>query len=88
MLFSSIAMRGTKKAVYLRFYNPAQHKGNKLQHKDMFKKRVPTFISGDSLFYNDWIKLNIDDRVPFQNRPYKTNFHQKKYYPILMVLIF
>lgn len=66
MLFSSIAMRGHKKVVYLRFYHPAQHGG---VNCDMVicsnKKRVPTFISGDSSFINDLIKLNIDNRVPF-----------------------
>ena len=82
-------MRGYKKVVYLRFYHPAQHGG---MNYDMVtcsnKKRVLTFISEDSSFINNLIKLNINDRVPFENRPYKTNFHQKKYYPILMVLIF
>lgn len=66
MLFSFIAMRGYKKVVYLRFYHPAQHGG---VNCDMVicsnKKRVPTFISGDSSFINDLIKLNINDRVPF-----------------------
>lgn len=66
MLFSSIAMRGYKKVVYLRFYHPAQHGG---MNYDMVtysnKKRVPTFISGNSSFINDLIKLNINDRVPF-----------------------
>lgn len=66
MLFSSIAMRGHKKVVYLRFYHPAQHGG---VNCDMVicsnKKRVPTFICGDSSFINDLIKLNIDNRVPF-----------------------
>ena len=59
MLFSSIAMRGYKKVVYLRFYHPAQHGG---MNYDMVtcsnKKRVPTFISGNSSFINDLIKLN------------------------------
>lgn len=66
MLFSSIAMRGHKKVVYPRFYHPAQREG---VNCDMMicsnKKRVPTFISGDSSFINDLIKLNINDRVPF-----------------------
>ena len=66
MLFSSIAMRGHKKVVYLRFYHPAQRGG---MNYDMVtcsnKKRVPTFISGNSSFINDLIKLNINDRVPF-----------------------
>ncbi len=66
MLFSSIAMRGYEKVVYLRFYHPAQHGG---MNYDMGicsnKKRLPTFISGDSSFINDLIKLNINDRVPF-----------------------
>ena len=66
MLFSSIAMRGYKKVVYLRFYHPTQHGG---MNYDMEicsnKKRVPTFISGNSSFINDLIKLNISDRVPF-----------------------
>jgi hypothetical protein len=66
MLFSSIAMRGHKKVMYLRFYHPAQRGG---VNCDMVicsnKKRVPTFISGDSSFINDLIKLNINDRVPF-----------------------
>ena len=66
MLFSSIAMRGYKKVVYLRFYHPTQHGG---MNYDMVtcsnKKRVLTFISEDSSFINDLIKLNINDRVPF-----------------------
>ena len=66
MLFSSIAMRGYKKVVYLRFYHPAQLGG---VNYDMMicsnKKRVPTFISEDSSFINNLIKLNINDRVPF-----------------------
>lgn len=66
MLFSSIAMRGYKKVVYLRFYHPTQHGG---MNYDMeicsASKRVPTFISEDSSFINDLIKLIINDRVPF-----------------------
>ena len=66
MLFSSIAMRGYKKVVYLRFYHPTQHGG---MNYDMEicsnRKRVPTFISEDSSFTNDLIKLIINDRVPF-----------------------
>ena len=66
MLFSSIAMRGYKKVVYLRFYHPTQHGG---MNYDMEicsnRKRVPTFIGEDSSFINDLIKLIINDRVPF-----------------------
>ena len=66
MLFSSIAMRGYKKVVYLRFYHPTQHGG---MNYDMEicsnRKRVPTFISEDSSFINNLIKLNINDKVPF-----------------------
>ena len=66
MLFSSIAMRGYKKVVYLRFYHQTQHGG---MNYDMEicsnRKRVPTFISEDSSFINDLIKLIINDRVPF-----------------------
>ena len=66
MLFSSIAMRGYKKVVYLRFYHPTQYGG---MNYDMEicsnRKRVPTFISEDSSFINDLIKLIINDRVPF-----------------------
>ena len=66
MLFSSIAMRGYKKVVYLRFYHPTQHGG---MNYDMEicsnRERVPTFISEDSSFINDLIKLIINDRVPF-----------------------
>ena len=66
MLFSSIAMRGYKKVVYLRFYHPTQHGG---MNYDMEicsnRKRVPTFISEDSSFINDLIKLIINDREPF-----------------------
>lgn len=66
MLFSSIAMRGHKKVVYLRFYHPTQH-GGVIYDIEICsnKKRVPTFISGDSSFIYDLIKLNINDRVPF-----------------------
>ena len=53
MLFSSIAMRGYKKVVYLRFYHPAQHGG---MNYDMVtcsnKKRVLTFISEDDTVQN------------------------------------
>ena len=66
MLFSSMAMRGHKKVVYLRFYHPTQHGG---MNYDMEicsnKKRVLTFISEDSSFINNLIKLNINDKVPF-----------------------
>lgn len=59
-------MRGYKKVVYLRFYHPTQHGG---MNYDMEicsnRKRVPTFISEDSSFINDLIKLIINDRVPF-----------------------
>jgi hypothetical protein len=52
--------------VYLRFYHPTQHGG---MNYDMEicsnRKRVPTFISEDSSFINDLIKLIINDRVPF-----------------------
>lgn len=66
MLFSSIAMRGHKKVVYLRFYHPAQRGGvNCNMVTCSNKKRVPTFISGNSSFINNLIKLNINDRVPF-----------------------
>ena len=66
MLFSSIAMRGYKKVVYLRFYHPTQHGGvNYDMEICSNRKRVPTFISEDSSFINDLIKLNINDRVPF-----------------------
>ena len=62
MLFSSIAMRGHKKAVYLRFYHPAQHGGVNCDMEICSnKKRVLTFISKDSSFMNDLIKLNIND---------------------------
>lgn len=58
--------RGTKKVVYFRFYNPAQHRGVNCDMEICSnKKRVPTFISGDSSFINDLIKLNIGNRVPF-----------------------
>ena len=66
MLFSSIAMRGYKKVVYLRLYHPTQHGG---MNYDMEicsnRKRVPTIISEDSSFINNLIKLNINDKVPF-----------------------
>ena len=65
MLFSSIAMRGYKKVVYLRFYHPAQHGGMNYDMVTCSKKRVLTFISEDSSFINNLIKLNINDRVPF-----------------------
>ena len=66
MLFSSIAMRGYKKVVYLRFYHPTQHGGMNYDMEICSKiKRVPTFISEDSSFINDLIKLIINDRVPF-----------------------
>ena len=66
MLFSSMAMRGHKKVVYLRFYHLAQHGEVNYDMKICSnKKRVPTFISEDSSFINDLIKLNINDRVPF-----------------------
>lgn len=78
MLFSSIAMRGYKKVVYLRFYHPAQHGG---MNYDMVtcsnKKRVLTFISEDSSFINNLIKLNINDRVPFKTDPIKLTFIKK-----------
>ncbi|RHE21068.1 hypothetical protein DW763_03115 [Bacteroides uniformis] len=61
-----MAMRGHKKVVYLRFYHPTQHGG---MNYDMEicsnKKRVLTFISEDSSFINNLIKLNINDKVPF-----------------------
>lgn len=64
--FSFTWQEGAKLVVYLRFYHPAQHGG---ANCDMVicsnKKRVSTFISGDSSFINDLIKLNIDNRVPF-----------------------
>lgn len=64
--FSFTWQEGAKLVVYLRFYHPAQHEG---VNYDMViysnKKRVPTFISGDSSFIYDLIKLNIDNRVPF-----------------------
>ena len=66
MLFSSMPMRGHKKVVYLRFYHLTQHGGVNYDMKIRSnKKRVPTFISGNSSFINDLIKLNINDRVPF-----------------------
>lgn len=66
MLFSSIAMRGHKKVVYLRFYHSTQHGGvNYDMEICLNKKESQLFISGDSSFMNDLIKLNIDNRVPF-----------------------
>ena len=66
MLFSSMPMRGHKKVVYLRFYHLTQHGGVNYDMKICSnKKRVLTFISKDSSFMNDLIKLNINDRVPF-----------------------
>ena len=66
LIFFLLGKRGAKLVVYFRFYNPAQHGG---MNYDMVtcsnKKRVPTFISGNSSFINDLIKLNINDRVPF-----------------------
>ena len=66
LIFFLLGKRGAKLVVYLRFYHPAQHGG---ANYDMMiysnKKRVPTFISGDSSFIYDLIKLNIDNRVPF-----------------------
>lgn len=66
LIFLLLGKRGAKLVVYLRFYHPAQHEG---VNYDMVicsnKKRVSTFISGDSSFINDLIKLNIDNRVPF-----------------------
>lgn len=71
-------MRGYKKVVYLRFYHPAQHGG---MNYDMVtcsnKKRVLTFISEDSSFINNLIKLNINDRVPFKTDPIKLTFIKK-----------
>lgn len=73
-----MAMRGHKKVVYFRFYHPVQHGG---MNYDMVtcsnKKRVPTFISGNSSFINDLIKLNINDRVPFKTDPIKLTFIKK-----------
>ena len=49
MLFSSIAMRGHKKVVYLRFYHPTQHGGvNYDMEICLNKKESQLFISGDS----------------------------------------
>lgn len=78
MLFSSMAMRGHKKVVYLRFYHPAQHR--RVNYDMMIcsnKKRVPTFISGNSSFINNLIKLNINNRVPFKTDPIKLTFIKK-----------
>ena len=66
LIFFLLGKRGAKLVVYLRFYHLAQHGGVNCDMEICSnKKRVPTFLSGDSSFINDLIKLNINDKVPF-----------------------